>query len=101
MENKIEIENCCFICSNISFHTDGIYCGLTQYMVDYADCCDDFIIDEQAKNEMMINIKNKQIEDQLWENLSDFEKFLVKHTAIGKMMYLNSIENEEKKDDQD
>jgi hypothetical protein len=101
MENEIQIENCCYICTNRSFNSDGICCGLTQYMVDYVDCCDDFLMDEKAKDELAVNIKNKQAEDQVWENLSEFDKFLVKHTLFGKIKYMDSLNNsDEKKDDE-
>ena len=99
MENDVQIEDCCYICAKRSFHTDGIYCGLTQFMVDYADCCEEFLMDETAKKEMMTNIKNKQIDDQIWENMSDFDKFLFRHTLLGKMMYFNSMNKAENEDD--
>jgi len=98
MENEIQIDNCCYICGNRAFQIEGICCGLTQYLVDYADCCDDFVMDEAAKKEMSTHIRNKEFEEKVWENMSDFDKFLYRHTFFGKMNFLNKLNEGERED---
>jgi hypothetical protein len=68
-------------------------------MVDYADCCEDFMMDENARKELQINIRDQKIEEQIWDNLSSFEKFLYKHSTLGMSIYFDKVTKAENEED--